>query len=100
MKTVKDKLELLDKEIVKLQCELEITTNEIQQYKLEEKIKLFEELQRDLKVLGKFLGYYLVSTYDENKNKIILDLDCNSEDVQEIEKYVDECMDDLYNNKE
>lgn len=100
MKTVKDKIELLDKEIVKLQCDLEMATNEIQNSKIESKIQLFEELQRDLKMLGKFLGYYLVSTYDESKNKIILDLDCNSKDVQEIEKYVDECMDDFYSEKE
>lgn len=99
MKTVKDKIELLDKEIVKLQCDLETATNEIQNSKIESKIQLFEELQRDLKILGKFIGYYLVSTYDEVKNKIILDLDCNSAEVQEIEKYVDECMEGLYNKE-
>ena len=95
MKTVKEKLELLDKEIVKLQCDLEVMTSEIQIAKIQQKIDLLEELKKDIFVLGKFLGWYLVrSYYDEDKNMIRLELPCNSEDVVEIENYVHQLMDE------
>lgn len=100
MKTVKEKLELLDKEIVKLQCDLEVMTSEIQIVKIQQKIDLLEELKKDISVLGKFLGWYLVGSYDEDKNTIRLELPCNSEDVIEIENYVNTLMDDLYDLKE
>lgn len=100
MKTIKEKLELLDKEIVKLQCDLEVITSEFQIAKIQQKIDFLEELKSDVSVLGKFLGWYLVGSYDEEKNVIRLELPCNSEDVVEIEKYVNQLMDDYYNNKE
>ena len=98
MTTVSEKLELLDKEIVKLQCDLEVMTSEIQIAKIQQKINLLEELKKDISVLGKFLGWYLVGSYDEDKNMIRLELPCNSEDVIEIENYVNQLMDDLYKN--
>ena len=100
MKTVSEKLELLDKEIVKLQCDLEVMTSEIQIAKIQQKIDLLEELKKDISVLGKFLGWYLVGSYDEDKNMIRLELPCNSEDVIEIENYVNQLMDDLYKNQD
>lgn len=100
MKTVKEKIELLDKEIIKLQCDLEVMTSEIQIAKIQQKIDLLEELKKDISVLGKFLGWYLVGSYDEDKNMIRLDLPCNSEDVVEIENYVNQLMDDFYNKED
>lgn len=99
MKTVKEKLELLDKEIVKLQCDLEVITSEFQVAKIQQKIDFLEELKKDISVLGKFLGWYLVGSYDEDKNVIRLELPCNSKDVVEIENYVNTLMDDFYDLK-
>lgn len=103
MKTIKEKIDILEAKIKTLKIKEQKAIDESADDAIiyyNDNIVLLKELVRDLKVLGKFLGYYLVSTYDENRNKIVLDLDCDSEDVQEIEKYVDECMDDFYSEKE
>lgn len=99
MKTIKDKIDILNAKIKTLEIKEkkaidECTNDEI--IYLNDNIVLYNELVKDLSVLGKFIGYYLVGSYDENKNNIILELNCNSKEVQEIEKYADECMDDYY----
>lgn len=98
MKTIKEKIDILNSKIKTLEVREKKAIDECANDEiiyLNDNIVLYKELVRDLGVLGKFIGYYLVGSYDD-KNNIMLELNCNSEEVQEIEKYANECMDDYY----
>lgn len=103
MMNVKETQAWLDRQIAKLYCDLEVAESvhksEFEADRIRDNISKYKEVKRSIKVLGKFIGFYLVSSFDEDKNKIVLELDIGGNDVQEIEKYVNDCMDELYNER-
>ena len=57
-------------------------------------IAFYEELIRDLVILNKFVEFYIVGTYDD-KDHTVLNLECGNKDVQDIEEYISDCIDDV-----
>ena len=96
MKTIKNKIDWLKGKILtdKIKEEQAIKKNDndgVIYYT--DNIALYDELIRDLTILDKFIRSYSTSTYDENKNKIVLELDCNTAEIQEIENYFSDYTD-------
>ena len=96
MMTILEKINFLDAKIKTLQIIGKKAQEEDDNDKLIyciDNIAFYEELMRDLVILNKFVEFYMEGTYDD-KDHIVLNLECGNKDVQDIENYISDYLEE------